>query len=405
VKDQESIRLAEAVEKPLRIALLTNFIAPYTEASGPGQHNRILVEGLSEAGHIVTVVGIDVHPEPTSKQSWGRIISLRGNHRLAKILPRSISNALAVRRYMKRNRRDFDVVESTSWPGLDAIGGYYSVPSVVRLITSITADPDVSRLQVCAQYILEWLSVRRASRVIASTVYIRDQAESLYKTTFRHVDLVSYGFPDVKVTVKNDDNRVFQFLSIAAANARKGTDVLLKALSIAASEVEGFTVVLVSPQYATYENYAGSNDVRRDLWDRVKEKLGDRLIVLTQISDTEKHALLAKSQYLLITSRTESFGLPVIEAMRAGTPVISSAGGALQEVVSVSATNIVYDDPEDFKALALLIIAAVQRGVDEATSRRSNARRAYEEHYQADQFIKGSLQSYKSAISARNKRH
>jgi glycosyltransferase involved in cell wall biosynthesis len=65
-------------------------------------------------------------------------------------------------------------------------------------------------------------------------------------------------------------------------------------------------------------------------------------------------ALIRGARALLFPSLAEGFGLPVIEAMRLGTPVLTSADGALAEVAGQAALLI---DPTDVDALARGICA------------------------------------------------
>jgi len=73
-------------------------------------------------------------------------------------------------------------------------------------------------------------------------------------------------------------------------------------------------------------------------FDGVKEavnKFGvkDRVIFTGYISDTDRYILLANALVYVQPSITEGFGLPVLEAMSMGVPVVSSNGGALGEIL------------------------------------------------------------------------
>ncbi|MDP3847577.1 MAG: glycosyltransferase family 1 protein [Pseudomonas sp.] len=75
-------------------------------------------------------------------------------------------------------------------------------------------------------------------------------------------------------------------------------------------------------------------------------------------SDTCLAELLAGARLLLFPSLYEGFGLPVLEAMASGTPVILSSSSALPEVAGGAGT---YIDPQDERACA----DAIQRLIDD----------------------------------------
>ena len=51
------------------------------------------------------------------------------------------------------------------------------------------------------------------------------------------------------------------------------------------------------------------------------------------VSDEKRNELLKNALVYVQPSITEGFGLPILEAMNAGVPVVSSSGGALAEIV------------------------------------------------------------------------
>ncbi len=59
---------------------------------------------------------------------------------------------------------------------------------------------------------------------------------------------------------------------------------------------------------------------------------------------------LARSRALLFPSRSEGFGLPLLEALRAGTPVVASRDAALVEVAGGAALHAEADDVEGLSA-------------------------------------------------------
>jgi glycosyltransferase involved in cell wall biosynthesis len=77
-----------------------------------------------------------------------------------------------------------------------------------------------------------------------------------------------------------------------------------------------------------------------------------------ELPDPELAALYRGARCLLYPSLYEGFGLPVVEAMACGTPVVTSLGGALEEVAGDAAVLV---DPLDVPALAEGIATADAR--------------------------------------------
>lgn len=66
------------------------------------------------------------------------------------------------------------------------------------------------------------------------------------------------------------------------------------------------------------------------------------------VSDAQLDTLYRKATALVFPSCYEGFGLPVVEAMRVGTPVICAAGSSLAEVVGDAALQVTWNDVGGF---------------------------------------------------------
>lgn len=104
---------------------------------------------------------------------------------------------------------------------------------------------------------------------------------------------------------------------------------------------------------------------------RYTDELGlhDAVTFAGALSDAELSAELLRADALVVTSRHEGFGVPVIEAMSAGVPVVANAIGALPEVVGDGGLLVDATDPY---ALA----EAVQRVTADGALRQDLARAA-----------------------------
>lgn len=83
--------------------------------------------------------------------------------------------------------------------------------------------------------------------------------------------------------------------------------------------------------------------------------------LLGRVSDERLHALYAHASCLALPSLHEGFGLPALEAMAAGAPVVAGNRGALPEVTGSAAVLV---DPYDSGAIAL----GIERAMNERAS-------------------------------------
>jgi len=77
-----------------------------------------------------------------------------------------------------------------------------------------------------------------------------------------------------------------------------------------------------------------------------------------RVDDEELAALYRGARCAVYASLYEGFGLPVLEAMACGTPVVTSAGGATEEIAGGAAVLV---DPTDVDAIAAGIAEAERR--------------------------------------------
>jgi glycosyltransferase involved in cell wall biosynthesis len=116
---------------------------------------------------------------------------------------------------------------------------------------------------------------------------------------------------------------------------RKNLPVLLDAFR--QLDRHGLELVLVGPK-------GWNEDVRAHLGTAA-----GRVRTLGFVPDEDKRALYSAASVFCLPSRREGFGLPVLEAMAQGTPVVTSTGTATAEVAGDAARLV---DPTDSAALA-----------------------------------------------------
>jgi glycosyltransferase involved in cell wall biosynthesis len=125
----------------------------------------------------------------------------------------------------------------------------------------------------------------------------------------------------------------------AITHRHKGHRVLLDAFARVAPEVPDVDLVLTGGAGADEEAVAVA-----------AAALGDRVLRLGRIPRPELDAVLAAAEALVFPSAFEGFGLPVLEAMAAGVPVICSDLPVLREVTAGAAVLVDPDDPAAWAA-------------------------------------------------------
>lgn len=126
------------------------------------------------------------------------------------------------------------------------------------------------------------------------------------------------------------------FVAVGYVSQRKNLLTVLRALDAAGAGVR-LPVVLAGPAGRGSEAVATAT---------AQLHLTDRIIVTGPLPEFDLATLVASAAALLHPATHEGFGLPPLEAMAAGTPVIASRGGAVQEVAGDAAVLLEPDDVE-----------------------------------------------------------
>ena len=132
-------------------------------------------------------------------------------------------------------------------------------------------------------------------------------------------------------------------VSVGGLKPKKNAEGLIKAWKIVEASRPDWQLVLVG------HNAPG--------WvERARMKL-DRVVVAQDLTDSELSLLLTQSRLQFLPSWYEGFGMPALEALATGTPVVLSDIPAFREVVGPLG---VYVNPARPQQMADAIIAAVE---------------------------------------------
>jgi glycosyltransferase involved in cell wall biosynthesis len=208
--------------------------------------------------------------------------------------------------------------------------------------------------------------LRRAAARGASfhtpTEAVGDEVEELFGPGLRaagRIVAVPWGLPDMPTAgplsgeVAAAVGGAPYILSIATLDPRKNIDVLVRAFG----ELADPSLRLV---------LAGGDGLGSDAVTAAIAALGpagSRVVRTGLVSEDDRVALLAGARVLAYPSRYEGFGIPVLEAMALGIPVVAGDNPAVAEV---SAGAALLADPSDPIALARQLAVAVDDEAERA---------------------------------------
>ena len=122
--------------------------------------------------------------------------------------------------------------------------------------------------------------------------------------------------------------------------------------------------------------------------------LEDRVRRPGRIEEADLPGLVAGADVLLYPTLYEGFGLPVVEAMACGTPVLTSSTSALQEIAGGYAYLV---DPMDVQAIARGIVALATDEKMRGDFRELGKKRALD--FSWDKAAEKTLEVYRAALS------
>jgi len=212
--------------------------------------------------------------------------------------------------------------------------------------------PPVSR-----QYWSKWLpfSIRRADAVIANSETTRQDIVRLVGLPAKDIDVAPLGVeacfqprpPDALKHFRSRYHLLEPFiLYVGTIEPRKGIDTLIDALAILARRLPHHLILAGQPGWRC-----------RPIIDRISDhRLKHRVRVLDYVPEEDLPWLYAAAEAFALPSRYEGFGLPILEAMAAGTPVVCSNAAALPETAGSAALLV---PPNDSQALASSLAAVI----------------------------------------------
>jgi glycosyltransferase involved in cell wall biosynthesis len=323
--------------------------------------------------------------------------------RLAHPLERA-SFARAATRRLRRERHGFDVVDVRQTAALegDVLQVHGVVAAMQRRWPSETgriyrgarlraAVAPVTRPQIAVDRTIQRLQLRpdRFRRVIAVTEQVRTDLVAVHDVPPERIDVVPPPVDLERITRATPGGvrpalgiEVGAPLALFVGNGfqRKGLDALVAALA----DVPHVHLVVVG---------SGDRSAVAELLEG--SELARRVHFAGGVDDPER--FYAEADLLVLPTRSEPWGIPLIEAMAAGIPVVSTAVAGAARVVTEAGAGIVVAD-ESTDSLRTAIVALVD---DPELRRTMGGRgRVAAQAFGAAQHAAAVLDTYRKALDA-----
>jgi glycosyltransferase involved in cell wall biosynthesis len=247
--------------------------------------------------------------------------------------------------------------------GFDVLFAPNFVPPPTRTKRLVITVHDVAfRLfpETAPHSTLRWLTrldhaLRQAARIIVVSEHTKRDLLEHYRVSEGRVVVIPNGvdasaFRDVADTDVDAARRQLgiggpYLLFLGGIEPRKNLPAVVRAFSRLSHDVQP---MLVIAGWRTEWNPEGWNELQHALGE-VPAAIRSRIQVAGYVPEERKAALLAGAEALVYPSRYEGFGLQVLEAMAADTPVLTSNASALPEVAGDAAVLV---DPTDVDSIA-----------------------------------------------------
>jgi len=183
-----------------------------------------------------------------------------------------------------------------------------------------THGPIIYKIKQAGYKIVLKNALSKSSKILVPSNFVKGQLTENWKISGEKIvvtpEAVDDRLPGTKATKKFDFPFIFY---VGNAHPHKNVEGLIKAYLILKEKYKTLKLVL-----------AGADHY---FWQKIKKEYSYQDIIYTgKISDEELVAMYRNAAAFVLPSFEEGFGIPILEAMACGCPVVSSNAGSLPEI-------------------------------------------------------------------------
>ncbi|MBI3820665.1 MAG: glycosyltransferase family 4 protein [Planctomycetes bacterium] len=181
--------------------------------------------------------------------------------------------------------------------------------------------------------------LRRATAVIAVSEFTK-QSIILHDGPNSNITVIPNAADHLIIPFELPARDSATILFVGHLENRKGADIAIEAFGIVGGARAGAKFI-----------FCGTGPLEGKIERRAAElNITDRVRFLSSVDDNDLTRLYLTSTVVVIPSRYEGFGIPLLEALRMGTPVLAARSSALPEVAGGHGVFVESFEPKDWAA-------------------------------------------------------
>lgn len=170
--------------------------------------------------------------------------------------------------------------------------------------------------KVPALWLYQKAAVQRADCVQATAESERDNLLKLGYNS--NIKVVRLGIDAESIEMKRSWKKSRQILFLSRVHVKKGINFLVEAADVLRNELQGYKILVAGEGDADYVEA-----MKRMICDR---GLQDIVQLIGGVYGDEKWRLFQTSDFFVLPTHSENFGLAIAESLASGTPVITTVG-------------------------------------------------------------------------------
>lgn len=237
--------------------------------------------------------------------------------------------------------------------------------------------------KVPALWLYQKAAVQRADCVQATAESERDNLLKLGYNS--NIKVVRLGIDADGIEMKNSWKKTRQILFLSRVHVKKGINFLVEAADVLRNELQGYKILVAGEGEADYVEA-----MKRMICDR---GLQDIVQLIGGVYGDEKWRLFQTSDFFVLPTHSENFGLAIAESLASGTPVITTVGTPWSDLNSAEAGAWIEIGTEPLVETLRRFLSLSE---DELETMGRNGRKLIETKYSAHVMAEQMMEVYKS---------